>query len=418
MAIVAENVALEGRFRAKVICFILGVGSLIPLNNMWTMGDYYYQVFPTYHPMRTFTIVYQPFALITTLILAHYESRINTRLRNLYGYSLFFALSLLVLVLDLATSGKGGIGTFVSLCLLFACFGITHAIVQGGVCGELSFMCPRFIQAFISGINASGVVACGLRLFTKYYFEKLHNGLRKGALLSLAISTIFELLSIIMYEIYFPTLSIVKYYRSKAALEGANTVLDDLTAAGIQNVKTNHEVGVGATQQEWLSHKKLFCQNIEYFFGLFMIYVLTLSIMPGFLYEDTGVHNLGTWYPLVLMTMYNIMDLVSSYIPLIEVLKLESRKGLLVVIFSRFLLIPAFFFTAKYGAQGWMILVVSYLGLTNGYLTVCVYTVVPRGYTGPEQNALGNLLALCLLSGIFVGVAIGWLWQIGKSYQG
>ncbi|PNX75759.1 equilibrative nucleotide transporter 3-like protein [Trifolium pratense] len=128
--------------------------------------------------------------------------------------------------------------------------------------------------------------------------------------------------------------------------------------------------------------------------------------MPGFLYEDTGVHNLGTWYPLVLMTMYNIMDLVSSYIPLIEVLKLESRKGLLVVIFSRFLLIPAFFFTAKYGAQGWMILLVSYLGLTNGYLTVCVYTVVPRGYTGPEQNALGNLLALCLLSGIFVGVAI------------
>ncbi|KAK2447164.1 equilibrative nucleotide transporter [Trifolium repens] len=377
MATVVENVQLEGEFQAKVICFILGAGSLIPLNNMWTMGDYYYQVFPTFHPMRTFTIIYQPFALITTLILAHYESRINTRLRNLFGYSLFFAFSLLVVVLDLATSGKGGIGPFIGLCAVFGCFGITHAFVQGGVCGELSFMCPKFIQAFISGINASGVVACCLRLFTKYYFEKSDHGLRKGALLSLAISTLFELLSIIMYAIYFPRLSIVKYYRSKAALEGANTDLDDRTVADIKNIKANHEV---ASKKERLSHKKLFRQNIDYAFGVVMIYVLTLSIMPGFLYEDTGVHNLGTWYPLVLMTMYNIMDLAASYIPLIEFMKLESRKG-----------------------------------LSNGYLTVCVYTVVPKGYTGPEQNALGNLLALCLLSGVFAGVALGWLWQIGKS---
>jgi len=85
-------------------------------------------------------------------------------------------------------------------------------------------------------------------------------------------------------------------------------------------------------------------------------------------------------YPLVLMTMYNVMDLIASYIPLIKFLKLESRKGLLVATLSRFLLIPAFYFTAKYGDQGWMILLVSYLGLTNGYLTVCVYTVVPKGY--------------------------------------
>lgn len=372
------------------------------------MGDYYYQVFPKYHPMRAFTISYQPFALITTFILAHYESRIDTRLRNIWGYTLFFAFSLLVIVLDLATSGKGGIGTFMGLCALFGCFGITHAVVQGGVCGELAFMCPEFIQAFIGGVTASGVVACGLRLFTKYYFEKSGNGLRKGALLSLGISALFELLSIILYVVYFPKLSIVKYYRAKAALEGAKIATD------IQNAETNQEVGVVANQQELLSHRKLFLQNIDYVFDVVMLYVLTLSIMPGFLYEDTGIHKLGTWYPLVLMTVYNVMDLIASYIPLIKFLKLESRKGLLVATLSRFLLIPAFYFAAKYGDQGWMIFLVSYLGLTNGYLAVCIYTVVPKGYKGPEQNALGNLLALCLLSGVSIGVALSWLWQIGK----
>lgn len=91
--------------------------------------------------MRAFTISYQPFALITTLILAHYESWIDTRLRNLWGYTLFFAFSLSVIVLDLATSGKGGIGTFIGLCTIFACFGIAHVVVQGGVFGELAFLC-------------------------------------------------------------------------------------------------------------------------------------------------------------------------------------------------------------------------------------------------------------------------------------
>ena len=78
--------------------------------------------------------------------------------------------------------------------------------------------------------------------------------------------------------------------------------------------------------------------------------------------------------------MYNVWDLVGRYVPLINWLKLESRKGLLIAILSRFLLIPAFYFTAKYGDQGWMILLVSFLGLSNGHLTVCVFTAAPKGY--------------------------------------
>lgn len=85
-------------------------------------------------------------------------------------------------------------------------------------------------------------------------------------------------------------------------------------------------------------------------------------------------------YALVLIASFNVCDLISRYIPLIESLKLESRKGLMIVVLSRYLLIPAFYFTAKYGDQGWMIMLTSFLGLTNGYLTVCVVTVAPKGY--------------------------------------
>lgn len=44
-----------------------------------------------------------------------------------------------------------------------------------------------------------------------------------------------------------------------------------------------------------LSNKQLLLQNIDYALDLFLIYVLTLSIFPGFLYENTGKHQLGDW---------------------------------------------------------------------------------------------------------------------------
>ncbi|XP_057430492.1 equilibrative nucleotide transporter 3-like isoform X1 [Lotus japonicus] len=403
----------EGKYKAMVVCFILGLGSLVSWNSMLTIADYYYKLFPKYHPSRVLTLVYQPFALVTMLILAYYESRINTRMRNLAGFTLFFASTFLVLVLDLATSGKGGIEPYIGICVLAACFGIADAHVEGGMIGDLYFMCPEFIQSYLAGLAASGALTSLLRILTKLAFEKSHNGLRKGAILFFAISTLIEFLCIILYAIYFTKLPIVKYYRSKAASEGSKTVSADLAAAGIQT-QTN-EGGYDNKQEERLSNKQLFLENLDYAAGIFLIYVATLSIFPGFLYENTGSHQLGTWYPIVLIAMYNVVDFIARYIPLVQSLKLESRKGLLIAILSRFLLIPAFYFTAKYGDQGWMILLTSFLGLTNGYLTVCVLTVAPRGYKSPEQNALGNLLVACLLSGIFVGVCLDWLWLIGKG---
>lgn len=85
-------------------------------------------------------------------------------------------------------------------------------------------------------------------------------------------------------------------------------------------------------------------------------------------------------YSLVLTAMYNLLNLISRYTPLIKCLRITSRSGLMIAILARFLFIPAFYFTAKYGDQGWMIMLTSLLGLTNGHLTVCVFAAAPKGY--------------------------------------
>lgn len=405
---------LQGKHIAIIVCWFLGLGSLVSWNSMLTIGDYYYALFPDYHPSRVLTLVYQPFALGSIAILAYNEAKIDTRKRNLAGYILFFISTFALLLVDIGTAGAGGLGIFIGICVIVGAFGVADAHVQGGMVGDLSFMCPEFMQSFMAGLAASGVLTSGLRLMTKAIFEKAANGLRKGVMLFLAISTFLEFLCILLYAFVFPKLPIVKHYRSKAASEGSKTVSADLAAAGIHTELQDKDAD-GSMQVERLSIKQLFIQNYDYALDLYLIYVLTLSIFPGFLYENTGTHKLGSWYAVVLIAMYNVWDLISRYIPLIECLKLKSRKGLMIATLSRFLLIPAFYFTAKYGDQGWMIFLTSFLGLTNGYLTVCVLTVAPKGYKGPEQNALGNLLVLFLLGGIFSGVALDWLWIIGNG---
>jgi equilibrative nucleoside transporter 1/2/3 len=50
-----------------------------------------------YHPARIIFLTYQPFVLGTTAIFTYYEAKINTRLRILLGYTMFFVSSLAVI---------------------------------------------------------------------------------------------------------------------------------------------------------------------------------------------------------------------------------------------------------------------------------------------------------------------------------
>ncbi|KAL6657810.1 hypothetical protein ACP70R_005590 [Stipagrostis hirtigluma subsp. patula] len=406
-----DNEDLRGKNLGILICWLLGVGCLLGFNSMITIEDYYVYLFPKYHPARLVTLSYLPLVLSTTAIYAYHEARVNTRVRILAGYMVAFLCTCALITVDVATSGRGGIAAFASVCVIAGGFGVADGHVQAGLTGDLSLMCPEFIQSFFAGQAAAGAITSILRFITKGAFENSHNGLRKGAMLFFSIACFFLLICLLVYACVFPKLPIVKFYRSKAALEGSLTVAADLDAGGVQRHQKPLPVEDPAIPER-LSSKQILLQNVDYALDLFLVYALSLSIVPGFLAEDTGSHGLGSWYALVLIASFNVLDLTGRYIPLIENIKLTSRKGLLIATFSRFLLVPAFYYTAKYGGQGWMILLTSFLGLSNGYLTVCILTEAPKGFKGPEQNALGNILVFFLLSGLFSGAILGWLWLI------
>ncbi|KAG0614918.1 hypothetical protein M758_5G000700 [Ceratodon purpureus] len=399
-------------FRGLVVSWMLGLSFLFPWNAILTIGDYYYEKFPDYHPSRVFTLIYQPLALTTTLIFTIYEARVSTRLRVLLGFGGYIVLLLLFIFVDVATSGRGGVGPYVGVCVLVAGVGIADGTAQGALVGDLSFMEPTYIQAYSAGLAMSGVITSLLRFMTKAAFGDSRSGIRKGALTFFAISVLTELLGFVLYAFVFPKVQAVKGFRIAAHQQGALTVKDDLAAAGLQ---TEHDDEIGKPPTR-LTVWQLALRNWDYLVDQIVIYTVSLSIFPGFLYEDTGNHELGSWYALLLVALFNAGDFVGRYMPLWKPFFLESRKGLFVFCLARGLFIPCFYFAAKYADAGWMIFLCLMLGLTNGWLSVLGFMLPPRGYSGPEQNAIGNLLVLALILGLSLGVLSGWLWLIGKGW--
>jgi hypothetical protein len=90
----------QGKSWGIFICWLLGNGCLFGFNGMLTIEDYYTYIFPKYHPTRIITLAYQPFVLVTTAIFTYHEAKVNTRLRNLAGYMLFFLSSFGVIIVS------------------------------------------------------------------------------------------------------------------------------------------------------------------------------------------------------------------------------------------------------------------------------------------------------------------------------
>ncbi|KAI3959887.1 hypothetical protein MKW92_044878, partial [Papaver armeniacum] len=84
-------------------------------------------------------------------------------------------------------------------------------------------------------------------------------------------------------------------------------------------------------------------------------------------------------YAVVLTAILNCLELIGRFLPVTE--RTLSRKFLVVAAICRYSLVPCYYFTAKYGGgQGWMICLTSFLGLSHGYLTLCVFIGATQGY--------------------------------------
>ncbi|KAL0668003.1 hypothetical protein Bca4012_030707 [Brassica carinata] len=252
--------------QAKIQCCLLGIGQLFPWNTILTISDYYYEIFPNYHPARILALVYQPFVMGTIFTLVSRGQKSKNQGRVLAGYCLFVIGTIFLITVDLVSEGKGGLFPFLLLCFIAASFGVANALVEGAMMGDLSCISHDLIQPFAAGLGIAGALTSGLSLLTKAVFQNSRDGLRKGALLFLAISSVIEFLCVVIYALLFPKLSIVQNYQ-------AHSVSNQMETTEVSRV--------------------LPIDNLQ---------------LARFLFENTGKHELNSWYPLVLITCFNVSE--------------------------------------------------------------------------------------------------------------
>lgn len=205
------------------------------------------------------------------------------------------------------------------------------------------------LQAFLAGAAASGLLTSALRLITKAAFENSKNGLRKGA--SRFNSTLQHLSEIncflwsgtnkykcyavllllqfyssrylhcssffVFFSAHFPSLSYqlwnttagrqhqkgLKLFQLILQPEASRHYLDKYSVSFLSKVPrwspdSVYKKRVVLAQKDFKrkGNKELLKENVDYALDMFLIYMLSLSIFPGFLSEDTGSHSLGSWY--------------------------------------------------------------------------------------------------------------------------
>lgn len=432
----------EGHF-AYIIFFWLGAGFLFPWNAFITAVDYFAFLYPEAHVDFAFGVAYMLPNLIVLVLLIAFGRHYTSKFRISLGFGLFFCLIILIPILDLITI-KGGKGTQLSLVLTIGAVvasGAIDAVVQGSLFGYAAELPERYTQALVGGTSASGVIISCARIITKASLPNTNYGLRLSANIYFTVSAVFVGICIIGFQTL-NTLPIIMYYKQPKCLD---TLEAGSEAEGVSNVESPLVLSQNRDSLEGngkdLNLLEKFFQSdvlttegramalhtdsqINYFavlkklsshaFTLTFVYLVTLSIFPGFISEGVHSEYLADWYPVILMALFNVGDFVGKMTPVYWMI--NEVKYLVAGSLLRILFFPLYGLCI-YGpsilrTEVPIILLTISLGYTNGLYTSWLMMTGPSRVSQAESEAAGVIMVLFLVLGLTLGSIAGWLWLL------
>ncbi|KAI4382598.1 hypothetical protein MLD38_008543 [Melastoma candidum] len=387
---------------AYVIFFTLGAGFLLPWNAFITAVDYFSYLYPDESVDRVFAVVYMLVALVSLLAILFFLSSRKASSRDAFvrinlGLFLFVLALLVVPVLDVAyIKGRTGLydGFYVTVGAI-ALSGFADALVQGGIIGSAGEMPERYMQAVVAGTAASGVLISLLRVITKAAYPQDSEGLRQSANLYFAVGIVIMALCIVFYNIA-DRLPVIKYFK-------------ELKMQAVNEEK--EETGVAAWRLSlWSVVGRIKWHGL----GIVLIYVVTLAIFPGYITEDVHSELLKDWYSIMLISAYNVFDLVGK--SLTAYYLLENAKIAIWCTVGRLLFFPIFYLCLHgpkfLGTEIPVTILTCLLGLTNGYLTSVLMILAPKVVELQHAETAGIVIVLFLIIGLAIGSVVAWFWVV------
>ncbi|CAH2066556.1 unnamed protein product [Thlaspi arvense] len=388
-------------YLAYIIYFTLGVGFLLPWNAFITAVDYFSYLYPSAAVDRIFAVVYMVVGLVGILVIVvFYAHKSLASFRINLGLILFVIALLVVPVLDLVYV-KGQVGLyagFVITSVALAVSGLADALMQGGLIGVAGEMPERYTQAIIAGTAGSGVLVSLLRILTKAVYPQDPDGLRKSANLYFAVGIVVMVICAVSYNVAH-RLPVIKFYEERKA----------------QALLKESEENGSLTGPVWRKTLWQIVTRIKsHGFGIILIYVVTLSIFPGYLTEDVHSEALKDWYPVLLIAAFNVFDLVGK--SLTAVFMVADEKIAVGGCIARLLFYPLFW-GCLHGPMFLrteipVAILTCLLGLTNGYLTSVLMILTPKAVPLNQSETAGIVSVLFLVIGLASGSVLAWFWVI------
>lgn len=261
-------------------------------------------------------------------------------------------------------------------------------------CSTLNCLISLFKFHFLSNF-VSGVLVSFLRILTKAVYTQDAYGLRKSANLYFSVSIVVMVICIVFYNVA-PRLPVMKYYR-ELKIQAINEEKGPVTGA------------------VWRSNLWGIVGRVKWHgFGIVLIYLVTLSIFPGYITEDVHSEVLKDWYSVLLITGYNVFDLVGKSLTALYLL--ENEKVAIGGTVVRLLFFPLFY-GCLHGPQFFrteipVTVLTCLLGLTNGYLTSVLMILAPKIVPLQHAETAGIVIVLFLVIGLAAGSVVSWFWVI------
>ncbi|KAI4348300.1 hypothetical protein L6164_009036 [Bauhinia variegata] len=380
---------------AYIIHFLLGAGNLLPWNALITAVDYFAYLYPTKHIERVFSVAYMTSSLLVLALMMSWGgwNKASLRLRLSLGFSIFVVSLMVAPLIDwtfcsnkLRERPAGAYGFTVAA--VVTC-GLGDGLVAGSLIGSAAKLPKEYMQAVFAGSASSGILISILRILTKASLPQTPKGLQTSAHLYFIVASILLILCIVSCNL-----------------------LDKLPV-----MQQNQQRLVDQHMNFSFSRPKFWAvaARIKFpSFGILIIYIVTLSIFPGFISEDLKSEYLKDWYLILLISVYNMADLIGKSLTAFYVL--QSIRTATWASITRLLFYPLFLLFLHgptwLKTEAPMVVLTFMLGLSNGYLTSVLMILAPKSVPISESELSAIVMIMFLGLGLAGGSVLGWFWII------
>ena len=280
---------------------------------------------------------------------------------------------------------------------------LSSAVVQSSMYGMAAVFGKDYLQAMDAGKGLAGVVLVVLRLVTKGYAEEEHESSESALFWFFGTSCLVTILSLLLYrnlhEIPFAQPKLEEYHEQQLKASAPSKLSEWRRILPRNRVESEDDERPKVMEVLKVVSKPA---GVTYF-----TFAVCISCFPGLTASVKSVtYDLGEWLPLLLVSAYNLGDLIGKSLPLYwSFLTLERLHY---PMYMQIGFLPLFLLDVLHPIHDlYIIALVGFLGFSTGYVGTSALMMTPHLCTSRQSEMGGIICSLALILGLCTGSYIG-----------